>query len=718
MGKLVLNAGSANNDKTGDTLRAGALKIRANFDEIYAALANDGVNISGGNVLKTGNYQDLSNKPVFATVATSGDFYDLTDRPDIGIFVGAPANAEGSDGHVAGNLAFDGNNLYVCREDYLQQDEFTGFTSPVDAAGEVVYPLEANSTSTGTTVELVKDIASAIPSVGWQIGDGATTRSITDVSVVGDVITLTLDGAFTATSGVSYHIIYSVGSGQHVVVVPWDAEAYQDLYDQFEVDEKPAKLYIDLDGYGRQVNDIILNSVDDELYIVYTAGSTIGDFTGLKFRFNQPEIWKSLPWASIYGGGSVGGGTGDVTFVDNVVEGTGFALALSPGPDFTTGDFTAAPGPELGPQYFRVRGGDNYEHLHFDTSDNSLFDLYVGDDSKYFKLSKDGHAVIGVGGPTWTFGTDGTIQFPSIQTNLHNGGNQFAQTLKFGIPGQQVVITGPTPEENYNAERIIIQGQRATGMGEGGDVYFWGGDADVNGGDIKIYAGDADDATTGYGGYVNIDGGYGYDQGGDIHISGGNSTLAGGSVTLTAGGGTTNGLIYLQTYGNNWTLDSNGVLTLPVGGDINDSSGNSVLYTGPRFVESPASSVGQIGDLQGDIAFNNSYMYYCTADYGQVGHQVVVATLYNGATSANTNMFQLTKTTDTEQITVGDIISDSNGGPTSTVVSVSSDSNYTYVGTGSFAYSCVFPLTFTSTDPAYVSGGNIWKRVAFSNDTW
>jgi len=56
------------------------------------------------------------------------------------------------------------------------------------------------------------------------------------------------------------------------------------------------------------------------------------------------------------------------------------------------------------------------------------------------------------------------------------------------------------------------------------------------------------------------------------------------------------------------------------------------------------------------------------------------------------------------------------GGATSIVNSVSSDDNYTYVGTGSMAYQAVFPLTFTSTD--YVSGGNIWKRVAWSNDTW
>jgi hypothetical protein len=132
----------------------------------------------------------------------------------------------------------------------------------------------------------------------------------------------------------------------------------------------------------------------------------------------------------------------------------------------------------------------------------------------------------------------------------------------------------------------------------------------------------------------------------------------------------------------------------------------------------PTTSTGAVGDVAGLVAFSSGYLYYCTADYGQVGHQVTIATAYNGATSLNTNAFQLTKTADTLQITVGDVISDSDGGATSTVVTVSSDENYTYVGTGGLAYSAVFPLTFTSTDPAYVSGGNIWKRVAWSGDTW
>lgn len=133
----------------------------------------------------------------------------------------------------------------------------------------------------------------------------------------------------------------------------------------------------------------------------------------------------------------------------------------------------------------------------------------------------------------------------------------------------------------------------------------------------------------------------------------------------------------------------------------------------------PVHSTGAEGDQAGQVAFDNTHIYYCTASYNQTGHQVTVATLYNGGTTINSNNLQLTKTSDTLQITVGDIISDSDGGATSVVGTVNHDDNYTYIGTGAgggIAYNCVFPLTFTSTD--YVAGGNIWKRVAWSADTW
>jgi len=192
---------------------------------------------------------------------------------------------------------------------------------------------------------------------------------------------------------------------------------------------------------------------------------------------------------------------------------------------------------------------------------------------------------------TVTLNSTGGVNFPTLSVDIHNGGVQSAQVLKFDNASQQVIITGPTPAEGFSSERIIIQGQRATGNGEGGDVYLWGGDSAINGGDIKIYAGDADsdDINGSIGGYVNIDAGNGFTNGGNLTLSAGvargGENSYGGNVSITAGyayNGTP-GNIQLITYAQSdsanlaWTFTNDGKLQLPAGGDIVNSDGNSVL---------------------------------------------------------------------------------------------------------------------------------------------
>lgn len=184
----------------------------------------------------------------------------------------------------------------------------------------------------------------------------------------------------------------------------------------------------------------------------------------------------------------------------------------------------------------------------------------------------------------WTFSNVGTTTFPTLSVDLHNGGVQIGSVLQFGDASQQSIITGPAPSApGYNAQRLIIQGQNG-GTGEGGDVYFWAGDADTNGGDIKIYAGDADNVTTGSGGYINIDAGNGYDYGGDVTLSAGYSTLNGGDVTITGGYayGGTHGRIQLTTANSyQWTFDATGNLTLPGNGTVSYTPSNSSDWNTP-----------------------------------------------------------------------------------------------------------------------------------------
>lgn len=45
MAKQGISTGTSPNDGSGDTLLQGAVKINANFDEIYTGISTDGVNV-------------------------------------------------------------------------------------------------------------------------------------------------------------------------------------------------------------------------------------------------------------------------------------------------------------------------------------------------------------------------------------------------------------------------------------------------------------------------------------------------------------------------------------------------------------------------------------------------------------------------------------------------------------------------------------------------
>ncbi len=184
-------------------------------------------------------------------------------------------------------------------------------------------------------------------------------------------------------------------------------------------------------------------------------------------------------------------------------------------------------------------------------------------------------------------GASGIFQIASV--DLHNGGIQTAQVLQFDNNTLQSVITGPTPPSGDSAKRIIVQGQRAEGGGEGGDVYVWGGDSDANGGDIKIYAGDADNVSpdSGNGGYVNIDGGAGATNGGDVEITAGYSEGGSAGDVIIAGGSTSSGVagtVNINANYGSWVFSPDTSLTLPHGGIITDSV-ETVTLSGAGTVE-------------------------------------------------------------------------------------------------------------------------------------
>lgn len=80
MTQQVINVGSTANDGSGDSLRTGAQKINQNFSELYDALGASFTQVPADWNATTGVARIL-NKPSLASVATSGSYNDLTNKP-------------------------------------------------------------------------------------------------------------------------------------------------------------------------------------------------------------------------------------------------------------------------------------------------------------------------------------------------------------------------------------------------------------------------------------------------------------------------------------------------------------------------------------------------------------------------------------------------------------------------------------------------------------
>jgi hypothetical protein len=196
----------------------------------------------------------------------------------------------------------------------------------------------------------------------------------------------------------------------------------------------------------------------------------------------------------------------------------------------------------------------------------------------------------------WVFLRNGNTIAPNFSVgpaipNSRTGQTDITLTLGI-VDGNRVAIAGPMASYNHNsAPELIIagadsyyDGNTSAFVGEGGDLYMWAGQG-ANGGDIKLDAG-ISTAENSEGGYIKIRAGEA--QG---------STSTGGYVLIEAGAGTaTNGYVRISTQTYDWKFNANGRTTFPAS-------------------PVPAHSYGDIGDVAGMVAFDSTYIYYCTANY-------------------------------------------------------------------------------------------------------
>ena len=140
--------------------------------------------------------------------------------------------------------------------------------------------------------------------------------------------------------------------------------------------------------------------------------------------------------------GSGGSNTGNVTFSDQIVIGTGISnivggLYLSPSPSSANAV-----------QYLRVRGDVSYEptHIHFDTGNNQYFNQFIGDDNKYVLLSNTGNIVVHTddyagNSAQWTFGTNGNLTFPAGNLVINSDSTAFSNAAVVSAVNNLVTLS-------------------------------------------------------------------------------------------------------------------------------------------------------------------------------------------------------------------------------------------------------------------------------------
>lgn len=375
------------------------------------------------------------------------------------------------------------------------------------------------------------------------------------------------------------------------------------------------------------------------------------------------------------------------------------------------------------------------------TADGGSIDTYPGTDF-YIRTNFNDHV--------WEFTNDGKFVFPdgTVQLTAYTGaGGGGANTGNWGFSGNNVYninggsINNSSPQNplsayvylppNGGTTSVTMQnknGNVALIAGTGTNAYTWAFRRTGHLGLPHDSSGIALIETTGTSLVISLDSyasqfKFGSDKTltipGDIYVNTATNTIIGsteqflkfepaGTTILQSGSQTGMPVVVTASGTSTWTFNADGSVDYPNGGKL-------------RVGQVPVTSKGQPGDKEGTVAFDGTYTYYCTADYAITGHLVTGVRAPDGA-GAN-NGYVWVPDAPTEISSLGDItgytISWDQGQWSTTVVQMRNDLGVPWAIETADPFIAFGPgNTYTYTSPGYTPPGDIWKRVAWSNDTW
>jgi hypothetical protein len=248
-------------------------------------------------------------------------------------------------------------------------------------------------------------------------------------------------------------------------------------------------------------------------------------------------------------------------------------------------------------RYLQVRSGDVADHIHFDTSNNSAWNFYVGSDNQYVLLGNTGNVSIASydSGNSitygWTFDTTGNLNLPNNGSiNFNAGGITQATDEDFYITVNDAdddgfaIFNRITDTDGNNVSRTELQRDRFNinldmlGVDcqwqfsdfNGGTLTLPGNIQGIYGGSTSFYAVD-----NGSGGLVEMKTiSYAGDAlGSNVRVTQSNATISTSSATYT------------------WTFDNTGNLTVP--GNTIVSTANAIGNVGGKSITIQAGAADQ-----------------------------------------------------------------------------------------------------------------------------
>ena len=138
MARIIIDTGTEGNSATGDTLRTAMTKINTNFEDVYTLVGDPSTGLltnsttngdikvqpNGTGIVEIDQLQInnttitplITNSDLTLGVNGTGQVVVADDR--IVISTTKTASGVGAAGDVAGSIAWDTTNLYVCTADY------------------------------------------------------------------------------------------------------------------------------------------------------------------------------------------------------------------------------------------------------------------------------------------------------------------------------------------------------------------------------------------------------------------------------------------------------------------------------------------------------------------------------------------------------------------------------------------------------------------------